>query len=267
MLNNRLFILYSIFIPTTLIFIETSNDMSTSTTTSAGIDRSHNTSVPQKLTFALGHLVIVLFSVWLVYGNGWSTIGHAFGREWHLADIDRAGILLVCIFIYWLRHVITLFYLLKRKVEWSEALGLLVYIALFETGLLLIGGGAFRDYAIGWNGLDTIALVLYLFGSYLNTASEVQRKKWKADASNKGHIYTGGLFRYSMHINYFGDTVLFTGWSLFTHNIWVMIFPVLIGLSFVYYHIPGLDAYLAQRYGDEFKFYEKKTKKFIPFVY
>lgn len=241
--------------------------MNTSVTASAGVDRRHEPSVPQKITFALGHLIIVLFGVWLVYGDGWAAIGRAFGRDWHLADMNRAGILLACIFIYWLRHVITLFYLLKRKVDWSEALGLLVFMGLFEIGLLLLGGGAFRDYAIGWNNVDVIALVLYLFGSYLNTASEVQRKRWKSDPAHKGHCYTGGLFRYSMHINYFGDTVLFTGWSLFTHNIWVMAFPLLMGLSFVFYHIPALDAYLSERYGEEFKAYAEKTKKFIPFIY
>ncbi len=241
--------------------------MSVSTSKAANIDRSHDASVPQKITFAMGHLVIVLFCVWLVYGNGWTSIGNAFGREWHLSDIDRAGIMLALAFIYWIRHVITLFYLLKRKVEWSEAIGLIGFIAVFETGLVLLGGGAFRDYTIGWNYLDTIAMVLYLFGSYLNTASEVQRMRWKADPAHKGHCYTGGLFRYSMHINYFGDTVLFTGWSLFTHNAWVMLFPLFMGLSFVYYHIPALDAYLSERYGDEFRAYAAKIKKFIPFVY
>lgn len=238
-----------------------------SSTNSGGVNRVHDSSVPQKLAFAVGHMIIVLFCLWLVYGNGWATIGHAFGKEWYLADINRAGILVACAFVYWLRHVITLFYVLKRKVEWSEALGLLVFIALFEIGLLLLGGGAFRDYSIDLVYTDTIALVLFLFGSYLNSASEIRRKWWKLNPSNKGHIYTGGLFRYSMHINYFGDTVLFTGWSLFTHNIWVMAFPLFLGLSFVFYHIPSLDAYLSERYGEEFKAYAARTRKFIPYIY
>jgi len=70
-----------------------------------------------------------------------------------------------------------------------------------------------------------------------------------------------------MHINYFGDTILFTGWCLLTHNIWVLGFPMLMGMSFIFYHIPGLDVYLAERYGKEFKAYSEKTKKFIPFIY
>ncbi len=37
--------------------------------------------------------------------------------------------------------------------------------------------------------------------------------------------------------------------------------------SFIFYHIPGLDTYLEERYGDEFVEYSKKTKKFMPLVY
>ncbi len=127
--------------------------------------------------------------------------------------------------------------------------------------------GAFRDDSIGAGLSDLIALVLFLFGSWLNSFSEMQRKWWKADPANTGHCYTEGLFAYSMHINYFGDTVLFAGWCLFTGNMWLLGIPLLMGLSFVFFHIPGLDSYLADRYGEEFRVYSQKTRKFIPFVY
>ena len=115
--------------------------------------------------------------------------------------------------------------------------------------------------------LDIVALVLFLFGSYLNSFSEIQRKWWKANPAHKGLCYTKGLFSYSMHINYFGDTVLFAGWCLFTHNFWVLGFPLLMGCIFIFFHIPSLNAYLATRYGEAFIIYSKKTKKFIPFIY
>jgi steroid 5-alpha reductase family enzyme len=232
-----------------------------------GVNREHGSSMAEKVTFSVGHLTIIIICFWLVYGNGWEIVGQGFNKNWHLADPKRAQILVWCAAIYWFRHALTLFYLLTRRVYWSEVLGLLGSMAFFEIGLVLIGGGAFRNDSIDLNLLDSVALALYLFGSYLNTFSEIQRKRWKANPANKGHCYTEGLFRYSMHINYFGDTVLFTGWCLFTQNIWIMIFPLLIGLSFVFYHIPALDSYLAERYGEEFKTYAQKTKKFIPFLY
>ena len=70
-----------------------------------------------------------------------------------------------------------------------------------------------------------------------------------------------------MHINYFGDTVLFIGWCMLTASLWALALPALMGASFIFYHIPGLDAYLAERYGAEFEEYAAETKKFVPFLY
>jgi steroid 5-alpha reductase family enzyme len=241
--------------------------MENSKSNKTGVNRGHGRSVSQKLTFATGHFAIILMCAWLIYGNGWEALGHVFGKAWQLSDFFRAQILIACAFIYWLRHVITLFYLLARKVEWSEVAGLLVFMGLFEIGLVLIGGGAFRDHSINLGLLDLVALVLFFLGSFLNSFSEIQRKWWKADTANKGLCYTKGLFRYSMHINYFGDTVLFTGWCLFTYNFWTLGLPFLMGCTFVFFHIPDLDSYLADRYGDAFITYSENTKKFIPFIY
>ena len=232
-----------------------------------GVNRAHSRSIAQKSTFAIGHLLIILICALLIFADGWEALGHVFGKVWTLADFSRAQILLACAFIYWLRHVITLFYLLERKIEWSEVLGLLVFMGLFEIGMVLLGGGAIRDYPINLSLLDLIALVLYVLGSYLNSFSEIQRKWWKAEPANQGHCYTKGLFGYSRHINYFGDTVLFTGWCLFTYNFWTLLLPLIMAGMFIFYHIPGLDSYLAGRYGEEFQVYSEKTKKIIPFIY
>ena len=115
--------------------------------------------------------------------------------------------------------------------------------------------------------LDFIALALLLFGSYLNTYSEVQRKWWKKSSANKGHCYTKGLFSASTHINFFGDTVLFMGWCIFTVNFWALGLPLFMAAMFVFFHIPSLDSYLTSRYGKEFIDYAAKTNKFIPYVY
>lgn len=232
-----------------------------------GVDRSHGTSKPQKAVFWGLHFAIVLFCTWLVLGPGTGTLSSLTGLSLDFTDPTRARILLACAGVYFFRHGITLFYLLKRRVEWGEALGLTAFFALFEIGLLLVGGGVFRDGPLALSGVDMIALVLYVSGSYLNSASEIQRKRWKEEPSNKGHCYTGGLFRFSMHINYFGDVLLFTGWCLFAAAWWTLALPLLMLLMFMYVHIPPLDAYLAQRYGEEFEAYRSKTRRMIPFVW
>jgi protein-S-isoprenylcysteine O-methyltransferase Ste14 len=104
---------------------------------SAGVDRSHDRSVTEKAAFILGHLVIVLFCVWLVCFEGLPIPGGLFGQDWMLSDIRRSYILLGCGFFYWVRHFLTLFYLLALKVEWAEVLGLLCFIALIYKKVLI----------------------------------------------------------------------------------------------------------------------------------
>ncbi|MCW8925399.1 MAG: DUF1295 domain-containing protein [Xanthomonadales bacterium] len=232
-----------------------------------GIDRTHSGSRLQKAVFWGLHFVIILLCTWLVLGGGLESMASWFGWAVDWTDPVRVRILLFCAIIYFVRHGITLFYLLARRVEWGEVFGLAVFFALFEIGLLLVGGGVFRDSPIALSWLDIFALGLYLIGSFLNSASEIQRKRWKEDPSNKGRCYTGGLFKYSMHVNYFGDVVLFTGWSLLTAAIWTLGLPLLMLLMFMFVHIPPLDEYLAGRYGDEFKAYRSKTKRLIPLVW
>jgi len=70
-----------------------------------------------------------------------------------------------------------------------------------------------------------------------------------------------------MHINYLGDSIQFTGWAILTASLWAFSIPVLMTCLFIFYHIPPLDKYLADRYGAEFKTYAGKTAKFLPFIY
>ncbi len=226
----------------------------------SNISRKHQASGAEKATFLSLHLVVVALCAALV-AAAHVDVGVL------LPDRQRAYLLLACAALYWGRHAITLFYLLQRKVGWSEVVGLLGFIASFEIGLLLLGAGAFRDHAIALNSLDALAVGLVLLGSFLNTGSELQRKWWKRDSKNKGQCYTEGLFRHSMHVNYFGDIVLFTGWSLLTANLWALALPAAMTYLFVKLHIPSLDAHLEQRYGDSFRVYAANTKKLIPALY
>ncbi|MCF6357808.1 MAG: DUF1295 domain-containing protein [Draconibacterium sp.] len=118
-----------------------------------------------------------------------------------------------------------------------------------------------------FNSFDWILIGIVIFGSYLNTGSELQRMIWKKNKTNKGKLYTKGLFKYSMHINHLGDTILFTSFALLTGCMLALLVPVLITLGFLFQHIPELDKYLKEKYKEQFVEYENKTKKFIPWVY
>lgn len=178
-------------------------------------------------------------------------------------NFSRQVVLMFFCWFYVFRLFITVFVFLKRKMAWSEMLlvsGLMSF-ALFSFAK--VGGSSFQPIGV----LDYFSIFLYLFGSWLNTHSEYTRYVWKKNEKNKGQPYTDGLFRYSMHINYFGDVVLFTGFALMTWNFSLFIIPLVMALNFIFFIIPRLEKYLAKKYGDEFKEYASKSKKLIPWIY
>ena len=115
--------------------------------------------------------------------------------------------------------------------------------------------------------VDGVAVLLYLAGSYLGTASEYSRHLWKARPGNQEHLYTDGLFKYCRHINYFGDLLLFLGFAILTQQLWTGVVPLIMGLNFVLLLIPAHDAYLATRYGAEFDDYARRSWKLVPLLY
>jgi protein-S-isoprenylcysteine O-methyltransferase Ste14 len=175
----------------------------------------------------------------------------------------RQVILLTCILFYILRLFITTFVFLKRKLVLMEAIIVAVLMSFAIFSFAHIGGSS----PVEINALDYSGIILFLIGSWINTQSEYTRHIWKKSYDHQGELYTDGLFKYSMHINYFGDILLFTGLALITQNISLLIIPLFMALNFIFFIIPRLDKYLANKYGDEFIQYASRTKKLIPGIY
>ena len=175
----------------------------------------------------------------------------------------RLVILFIFSLIYFFRVLFTLFSFLKRKVEWKEVGAITFGLVLYHIGFALTGA----TQTAPLDFYDIIPICLFVLGSYFNTISEYQRKRFKGKEENKGKLYTEGLFKYSQHINYFGDFVWILGFALMTRNFFALIFPIFCFLGFVFINIPMLDKYLEEKYKNEFIEWNKTTKKFIPFIY
>lgn len=206
--------------------------------------------------------VAVAVAAWFLFG-GMDTVADWFGTHFDPAEPLRRGLLLALSAVYLLRFIATTFVMLKRSMDWSEAVTVGVWVVIIHGTMAYLGGT--NTDAVGL--LPWLGVVLYLVGSYLNTGSEYQRKLWKEVPEHKGKLYTEGLFRYSMHINYFGDVVLFTGFALVTGSPWAFVIPLIMTSMFTFLNIPSLDKYLAQRYGDAYEEYADKTAKLVPYVY
>lgn len=220
-------------------------------------------SIPQKITIIFIELLLLLISYRILFISEDSLILSWIGMEDVKGLIERRAIIFAFSVVVFLRMGFMMLYLMKRKIPWEEAFSVPFAFALYYLGFALI----VLPTDIALDLLDFFAIALFLFGSFLNTYSEVQRYFWKKKPSNKGKLYTEGLFRYSMHINFFGDLLWVSAYAIITRNYYSIAIPIFLFSLFAFYNIPKLDQYLQSKYGRQFDVYKTHTKKFIPFIY
>ena len=220
-------------------------------------------STGPKLLLTLLHGASLAIVYWLLFRGGLVALSLSTGRAFLPGAFSSRVLLFACAVVYFLRVLFGCWFLIRRTMRWGEAVGVGFFVFLVHIFFALLGGT--NPHAPG--AVASIGALLYGLGSYLNTGSEYMRREWKENPANHGHLYTGGLFRYSRHINYFGDETLFIGYALITDTGWALVVPAFMLVGFMFSNIPALDHYLARKYGDEFDAYAARTKKFIPFVY
>ena len=92
-------------------------------------------------------------------------------------------------------------------------------------------------------------------------------KIWQNDAT-KGKLYTKGLFKYAININYFGFLLRYFGMALITGTVYAVIYILIIFVPlFIFSEIPSKANYMKHKYGEQWETYEKNTKKLIPGVW
>jgi len=175
----------------------------------------------------------------------------------------RNVLIISCMCIYFLRLLISLFVFFRRKMYWIEAI-IIANIMPWLFPYIAYTSGQYRK-PVGL--IEVIGILLFVLGSYLNSSSEYLRYSWKQEDENAGRIYTGGLFKYAININYFGDIVLFIGLAVIAHQVQLLIIPASMGFIFILILIPLKENYLKQKYGEEFVKYAAQTKKLIPLIY
>jgi len=210
----------------------------------------HSHSLGPKLTLLLLTFAGLIFSFNLMLKN-------------QCSDPFREYLLLACAIVFYVRLALCLLIFVKRKVSWFE--GVSVGLLYGFLVVMFTIWGSHPNLSSGF--IEISGILLFVTGSIINSASDYQRYAWKKRSENAGHLYTKGLFRYAMHINFFGDTVMFVGYALVTQNLMSLIPVFALFLNFIFIQIPRLDEYLEQRYGTEFIAYAKHTKKLVPFIF
>ncbi|MEO8820978.1 MAG: DUF1295 domain-containing protein [Ginsengibacter sp.] len=220
-------------------------------------------SIPQKVIIHLLEITFIYFSYKILFGSTGNFISDKLGIQNAVSGTARRKVIFAFTIIVFLRIAFMMLFLLKRKIPWEESVSVPFAFALYYVGFALFVLPIGKPI----DGIDYCGIILFLVGSILNTGGEILRDCWKKDPANKGKLYTKGFFKYSIHINYFGDFLWVTAYAIVTRNWYSISIPIFLFCFFVFYNIPKLDQYLHQKYGSSFEDYAKRTKKFIPFIY
>ncbi len=100
-------------------------------------------------------------------------------------------------------------------------------------GLPLVAVATFPGSPI-W--LDWIAVVVWAVGLYFEAVGDWQLSRFLADEANRGTVMDRGLWAYTRHPNYFGDTVVWVAYGLFAVAAgawWAILGSILMGVLIV----------------------------------
>ena len=152
-----------------------------------------------------------------------------------------------------------------RRQIFSESVG----VGGFGFTLLLVGiFYALPGYLAFTNPVPlsittaAIALPLFIFGSLINTSADVQKlaaKQWGAN------LVQDGIWRYSRHINYFGDLLRYLSFSVVAGSVWAYLVPGAIALLYLQ-RISQKEQAMAAKYAD-YAEYQQSSSRLIPFIW
>jgi steroid 5-alpha reductase family enzyme len=122
--------------------------------------------------------------------------------------------------------------------------------------------------AFGW--LDVVGIALTAFGIAFEAIGDAQMSRFRADPANQGRVMNTGVWRYSRHPNYFGETCVWWGLWLIALSAggvgaaWSIVAPVL--MTFLLLKVSGvslLEKDITER-RPEYREYVAHTNAFVP---
>jgi steroid 5-alpha reductase family enzyme len=110
-------------------------------------------------------------------------------------------------------------------------------------------------------------LLVWVLGFFFEAVGDAQLARFRRDPANKGRIMDRGLWKYTRHPNYFGESLMWWGLWLIALEVpggWTTIVsPILI--TFLLAKVSGVPM-LEKRYAGnpEFQAYARRTSAFVP---
>ncbi|MFX1681882.1 DUF1295 domain-containing protein [Mitsuaria sp. CC2] len=212
--------------------------------------------------------VPVVFYVWQSGGDARSTVMAAITVAWAL----RLGVYVTV--RNWGHGEDRRYQAIRARNQPNFALKSLWLVFLLQAVLAWIVGWpmlvASAPGAAPWGAWDTVGAVLAIGGLLVETISDAQLARFRRDPANRGQVMDGGLWRYSRHPNYFGETCLWWGLGVMSlaaggwTGAWALVSPMLMTLLLL--KVSGVTL-LEQDIGERrpaYRDYIARTSAFIP---
>jgi steroid 5-alpha reductase family enzyme len=159
-------------------------------------------------------------------------------------------------------------FILRSYLQIYMAQGLVIYIVSLPT--IFLANFALAPYNLI---LMTIGIVGWLIGFLFETIADLQLDKFIKKPKNKGKLLTQGLWKYSRHPNYFGESLIWWSVAVFAlgaiysyldiSSFLILLSPILITYTLLNYSgIPMLEKKSKEKEG--WGEYKRKTSSFIP---
>jgi protein-S-isoprenylcysteine O-methyltransferase Ste14 len=111
------------------------------------------------------------------------------------------------------------------------------------------------------------AIAIFCIGILISFVAYKQRADFYADRDHAGLLYTGGLYKYSRYIFYFGDFLWVLGYTMVLHRKIVMFIPFGLFAIYAFYNAPKLDKINTKKYGKDFYKLKNNSRKVIPYLF
>jgi steroid 5-alpha reductase family enzyme len=117
--------------------------------------------------------------------------------------------------------------------------------------------------------LDWVGVALWLLGMFFEVVGDWQLARFKSNPAQKGRVLNTGLWRYTRHPNYFGETALWWGYyaiALSAGAWWTIFAPLLMTLLLL--KVSGV-ALLEKDIGERrpaYADYVRRTNAFLPWL-
>ena len=133
---------------------------------------------------------------------------------------------------------------------------------------LVVQAGQIASTPPALHPLDGAGLLIWIVGFVFETVGDFQLARFKADLHNRGKVMDRGLWAYTRHPNYFGESIMWWGIFLITlstpNSLWTVISPATI--TFLLLRVSGvtlLESTMTEK-RPAYRAYKENTSAFFP---